>query len=404
MWFDSTLTSVDFFTNSAGYHGGGAYIGYAGNHRTAMDGGRFISNTASGGGGLYSDSSFALTGTQVLSNTSRSGNGGGAWTPLSATVSGAYFAYNTVITNGNSGGLDAGNNLIASNTTFLNNHSQTGSGGGSGAGGNATLANVQYIGNSSKNNGGGVLAFGTTQVADSQFLSNTAGNLGGGAIYCGGPSLTISGTRFLSNTAEGLGGAVFVSSTLTISTSQFLANLAGSGGGGIFQMAGDGRIVNSLFADNLSLSNAGTALNLSPTGTEQILFTTIGASSLINGDAVRVNSGNVTFEDNIVANHSIGLNRLGGSVFEDYNLFYSNTLNKFGAMSGGTHDVFGNPLFVNPALNNYHLRPGSTAIDAGADAGVYTDIDGQTRPQNAGFDIGFDELQIYHIDLPIVLR
>jgi hypothetical protein len=56
-----------------------------------------LSNTASGGG-LYSDSSFTLNGTQFLSNTSRSGNGGGAWTPNSANVLDAYFAYNTVIT------------------------------------------------------------------------------------------------------------------------------------------------------------------------------------------------------------------------------------------------------------------------------------------------------------------
>lgn len=186
--------------------------------------------------------------------------------------------------------------------------------------------------------------------------------------------------------------------------SQFLSNLAGTGGGGIYQAAGDGRIVNSLFANNLSLSYAGSALYLSPAGTVQILFTTIGASSLTNGDAVRLNSGNLTFVDNIVTNHSIGLDRFGGSVVEDYNLFYANSLNKFGAMSGGTHDVFGNPLFVNPGANGYHLQVGSAAIDAGTDAGVYEDIDGETRPQNVSFDIGFDELHIWRMDLPLILR
>src|SRR5207245_4245319 len=89
-------------------------------------------------------------------------------------------------------------------------------------------------------------------------------------------------------------GAVFISSTLSVSASQWLANLASAGGGGIYQAAGDGRIVNSLFAGNVSLGNAGAALNLSPTGTQQILFNTIGASSPINGDAVRINAGSVT--------------------------------------------------------------------------------------------------------------
>ncbi len=53
----------------------------------------------------------------------------------------------------------------------------------------------------------------------------------------------------------------------------------------------------------------------------------------------------------------------------------------------GNIDV--NPLFVRPS--NYHLRPTSPCIDAGTDAGVYTDLDGQDRPWGAGFDMGADE-------------
>ena len=126
-------------SNTASYRGGGLYAGYAGSYTETITGGQFVSNTASGGGGLYSDSSFTLNGSQFLSNTSRSGNGGGAWTPANANVSNAYFAYNTVITGGNSGGLDTGSNAVITDTIFLNNRTLNGSGGGSGAGGNATL-------------------------------------------------------------------------------------------------------------------------------------------------------------------------------------------------------------------------------------------------------------------------
>jgi len=41
---------------------------------------------------------------------------------------------------------------------------------------------------------------------------------------------------------------------------------------------------------------------------------------------------------------------------------------------------------------DYHLQPGSPCVDAGTDAGVYDDLDGQVRPQGNGFDMGAYEL------------
>ncbi len=46
-------------------------------------------------------------------------------------------------------------------------------------------------------------------------------------------------------------------------------------------------------------------------------------------------------------------------------------------------------LFVNPAANDYHLKPGSAAIDVGDPTGApATDIFGHARPTGAGVDIG----------------
>jgi hypothetical protein len=47
-----------------------------------------------------------------------------------------------------------------------------------------------------------------------------------------------------------------------------------------------------------------------------------------------------------------------------------------------------NPLFVNPAANDYHLQAGSPAIASGAPALVFVDFDGGLRPRGRPIDIG----------------
>ena len=63
----------------------------------------------------------------------------------------------------------------------------------------------------------------------------------------------------------------------------------------------------------------------------------------------------------------------------------------------------GDPAFVDPANDDYHLGSGSAAIDAGVDAGVASDIDGDPRPAGIGYDIGADEFAV-HVYLPLIVR
>ena len=49
----------------------------------------------------------------------------------------------------------------------------------------------------------------------------------------------------------------------------------------------------------------------------------------------------------------------------------------------------GEPRFTNPSSNDFHLMPGSPAIEKGtALTGLYYDMDGNLRPQGANWDIG----------------
>jgi hypothetical protein len=76
-----------------------------------------------------------------------------------------------------------------------------------------------------------------------------------------------------------------------------------------------------------------------------------------------------------------------------------------GTVLTGTVNVWGDPDFVDPATGDYHIGSDSAARDAGVDAGVGSDIDGDPRPQDAGYDIGADEYRDkYLIYAPLMLK
>ena len=62
-----------------------------------------------------------------------------------------------------------------------------------------------------------------------------------------------------------------------------------------------------------------------------------------------------------------------------------------GQIVTGTINVWGDPDFVNSEAGDYHIGPDSAAINAGVDAGVTTDIDGESRPSGFAPDLGADE-------------
>ncbi len=77
----------------------------------------------------------------------------------------------------------------------------------------------------------------------------------------------------------------------------------------------------------------------------------------------------------------------GGSVSGSHNLLY-NTTDTIAQPDFPNDLVNRDPLFVNPGANDYHIREGSPAMDAGLNVGVTADLDGNPRPQGAGYDIG----------------
>ncbi len=102
-----------------------------------------------------------------------------------------------------------------------------------------------------------------------------------------------------------------------------------------------------------------------------------------------MNGGSATITNSVFWRDSV---KIGEEIRNWYSgeatVTYSNIIGGY----PGEGNIKADPLFVDPDNGDFHLKTNSPCKDAGTDAGVYVDIDGDTRPQGAGFDIGADEI------------
>ena len=121
-------------------------------------------------------------------------------------------------------------------------------------------------------------------------------------------------------------------------------------------------------------------------------------------------ASNVTLVNTILVGHSVGISvGQGTTATVRYTLWQGNDTDIGGTgLVTHTHPVIGNPAFVDPAVDNYHLTAVSAARDAGDPAGVPPapdhDADGVLRPQGPAVDLGAYEWQGHLLYLPLVYK
>jgi hypothetical protein len=244
----------------------------------------------------------------------------------------------------------------------------------------------------------------------------------GGGLYLTDSAALLSGNVVRKNIANtlgsGLGGGVslwfcpatlsgntIVSNTATLNAASF------SAGGGLAFVGGNPfTLTNNLVADNHAAEGGGMWFAGHPSGSVlgHLLHNTI-ADNLGSGQGVFMDEdATLILTNTIIAGHygvGIAANASCTATLEA-TLWYDNGMDTDGegTILTGTVNVTGNPSFVDPDVWDYHLTSGSPAIDAGVEAGVTSDLDGEPRPQGDAPDIGADEFRYFQVYLPLVLR
>jgi parallel beta-helix repeat protein len=395
----ATLAGNRVYSNTAGWSGGGVSLSSESDD-AELTGNYVFSNTANSGGGINVDSSdnAQLTGNRVFSNTTRLSDGGGIQLYKSnyATLTDNQIYSNTAVTYGGGVSLDSSPTATLASNIIMSNTVLTGTG-----------------------RGGGIYLTGSPAAAltGNQVSYNTAAQNGGGLFIISSNSVALTGNQVLNNAAYVNGGGIFLwsSSTARLAGNRIYRNrVIGNGdGGGIFLL----NSVNSTLVNNMVLENrlqgsvgAGAGIMANNNTRAHLLHTTLAGNSGGSGYAVRASTGTTLWMTNtIIASHTVGVSaNSGNTITLNSTLWGSGVWANLTNWSGpgsitSTQNYTGNPAFVNPPGGEYHLGPGSAAIDAGVCTQITTDIDGDTRPIGPGCDIGADEwyFQVY---LPLVLR
>jgi hypothetical protein len=361
-----------------------------------------LSNTAgSSAGGIHlADSPAMLAGNQISHNSAAVAGGGILLWFSDALIEDNIVSENVIVFDSNSRG--AGLYLGFSQAQLKNNVIESNNAPGSSSGGGLHLFNSQAL------------------VQNNRIAHNSAGFGSGGGLFIQHSNATVEGNTVISNSAGYGGGALLLTSDAALYANTFLYNQATfvNGGGLALASGSNAHLVNNIIALNQAGGSGGAGISVS-NSSPQFIHTTIAGNEGGDGSGIYVFSSpghvsDVSLTNTILVGHSTGIYvREGNSATLTATLWGSDqwangtNWNGPGDIATGAINISGDPAFVNAAGGDFHIGATSAAVNAGVDAGVRVDIDGEPRPRGDGFDMGADEYwpaQAWLVYLPYVAR
>lgn len=207
----------------------------------------------------------------------------------------------------------------------------------------------------------------------------------GGGVWISGDNIILQGNIIQRNIANGLIVA---------------NNQMGGCGGGVY-IAGNAVLVNNIITDNKArFAGSGVyVIGSSPflyhnTIANNIFSSSEDGSGVFSAESYQNVPGQPRLYNNIITHHRSGVvadkGDVSSLVFIDGVLWFSNDQD-----TGGNGAVFvnnpvnGDPQYVDMSSGNFHIQPGSEAVDRGVVTTVTVDIDYEPRLGKA--DLGADE-------------
>lgn len=192
-------------------------------------------------------------------------------------------------------------------------------------------------------------------------------------------------------------------SDVGVAASRVFSNSANVGGGMTIGGQSSVRLENNFIAGNEGV-NGGDAVYFDGNGEEAAqlvaVYDTFAQPAGAGGSGVAIESAGelpgtqVELTNAIVSGYGVGVQLAGitDSLSIDGILWHNVGVTATGGIISVAHAYSGDPAFVAPGAANYHIMPGSAALDRAQPTAVNEDIDFEPRPQWAGPDLGADEL------------
>jgi len=428
-----TITNCSIVVNTATIQDGGGVYGYEGSSPTITS--CVISqNTAEQrGGGIAFEHwcSPVIELCAIIGNQTYWDGGGGVYLHMNDTPTMADITISENVAGHNGGGILCNDSPLSITRSTISGNQSGDNGGGLSfrRGDSGTVTDCLITENIASYGGGGMHFENTDLVAiDACTISgNSASNSGGGFYFTGSsPTLTscaISGNRTTGSGSDGGGISCKDNSSPTFARCTISGNSAGSDGGGILAAMAAPILTNCLISGNNAGNEGGgfycifsSFSSSSPTFTH---CTLAGNRAGDWGGGIWISeSSSGTMVDCVSWGNMApqGAEIAVLSHFTTFEVSYSDVQGGEAAVYVGEEctldwlagNIDADPLFVDPGHwddlgtpgdpsddlwveGAYHIDAGSPCIDAGTDGGTYADIEGDTRPQRYGFDMGADE-------------